>query len=65
MIRSLAIFITVLGLIILFTAHASSESFVIEHNKVDREDYGCLHEGHSQYDDGDSLNLETAIDVID
>ena len=22
------------------------------------EDYGCLHENHSQYDDGDSLNLE-------
>lgn len=25
-----------------------------------REDYGCLHEDHSQYDDGDSLNLEAA-----
>ncbi len=23
-----------------------------------REDYGCVHDDHSQYDDGDSLNLE-------
>lgn len=22
------------------------------------EDYGCIHENHSQYDDGDGLNLE-------
>ena len=22
-----------------------------------REDYGCIHEDHNQYDDGDSLNL--------
>ena len=26
----------------------------------DREDYGCYHENHSQYDDGDSLNLEAS-----
>ena len=25
-----------------------------------REDYGCVHDNHSQYDDGDSLNLEAA-----
>ena len=24
------------------------------------EDYGCVHDDHSQYDDGDSLNLEAA-----
>jgi hypothetical protein len=22
------------------------------------EDYGCVHDNHSQYDDGDSINLE-------
>ena len=22
------------------------------------EDYGCIHENHSQYDDGDSINIE-------
>ena len=30
------------------------------YNKLDydlNEDYGCVHENHSQYDDGDSLNL--------
>ena len=25
-----------------------------------REDYGCVHDNNSQYDDGDSLNLEAA-----
>ena len=25
-----------------------------------KEDYGCYHEHHSQYDDGDSLNLEAS-----
>jgi len=22
------------------------------------EDYGCVHDNHNQYDDGDSINLE-------
>ena len=25
-----------------------------------REDYGCVHDNHSQYNDGDSLNLDAA-----
>jgi hypothetical protein len=65
LIRSLAIFSVVLGLIIIFTDYVSSESFSVEHNNAVREDYGCLHERHSQYDDGDSLNLEAASDTID
>lgn len=28
------------------------------HTDEDYEDYGCIHEGHSQFDDGDSLNIE-------
>ena len=30
------------------------------YNQLDydlNEDYGCVHKNHSQYDDGDSLNL--------
>lgn len=65
MIRSLAIFSVVLGLIIMFTDYVSSESFSVERNKTVREDYGCLHERHSQYDDGDSLSLEAASDAND
>ena len=29
-------------------------------NEDSNEDYGCVHDDHSQYDDGDSLNLEAA-----
>ena len=32
----------------------SSDAFVPDF----REDYGCIHEDHSQYSDGDNLNLE-------
>ena len=28
--------------------------------KEPREDYGCVHDNHSQYNDGDSLNLDAA-----
>jgi hypothetical protein len=36
----------------------STKSKTIDNAEEPREDYGCLHEDHSQYEDGDSLNLE-------
>ena len=36
----------------------STKSKTINNTEEPREDYGCLHEDHSQYEDGDSLNLE-------
>ena len=37
---------------------------ILSHDKDNREDYGCLHEDHSQYEDGDGLNLEAANYVL-
>ena len=37
---------------------------MLSHDKDNREDYGCLHKDHSQYEDGDGLNLEAANYVL-
>ena len=39
------------------TDQHSNHVLILEY---DNEDYGCVHDDHSQYDDGDSLNLEAA-----
>jgi len=54
---------TSLLLTLIFTVSSFTlQSTKSTNNKIQepREDYGCLHEDHSQYEDGDSLNLEAA-----
>ena len=52
--------VLITGIVIDSNKEAKSESGSNEvHNVLDeREDYGCIHEDHSQYDDGDSINLD-------
>ena len=42
------------------TTFSGSKKVYNEKVNEPREDYGCIHESHSKYDDGDSLNLEAA-----
>ena len=47
-------------LIIISSKFINNDNFNNINIKESNEDYGCLHEDHSQYDDGDGLNLEAA-----
>ena len=48
------------SLIIASSSFINNETSTSKSIEEPREDYGCLHESHSQYDDGDGLNLEAA-----
>ena len=41
-----------------FTLQLSKTTDYKSEIEAPREDYGCVHDDHSQYDDGDSLNLK-------
>lgn len=45
----------IMGIVLDTSGNEPSDSSTTQQD--DREDYGCVHEDHSQYDDGDSLNL--------
>ena len=55
MIRSLILLSLVITLILSLATEGAGVS-----KKPDDypEDYGCVHDNHSQYDDGDGINLE-------
>ena len=45
----------IMGIVLDTSGNESSIDSISQQNNS--EDYGCVHENHSQYDDGDSLNL--------
>ena len=55
MIRFILVVLLTTTLIVGIVLDISSNESNISSN--DYEDYGCIHEDHSQFDDGDGLNL--------
>ena len=52
--------ISLLTITVFLSLSIKSKEYSENYNQLDydlNEDYGCVHENHSQYDDGDSLNL--------
>ena len=62
MIRSFLLTIVLFTLIVFLSfGTAGNDTTVVQHNLVlidDYEDYGCIHESHSQFDDGDGINID-------
>lgn len=54
--KSLLLTIVLLSFLIIAATNNDNNKVLTSNNN--NEDYGCLHEEHSQYDDGDSLNLD-------
>jgi hypothetical protein len=58
--RLLIVLFVALTLSIMFSNCSDENSSYDNISEEPREDYGCVHDNHSRYDDGDSLNLEAA-----
>ena len=59
--------VTIMGIVLDNSSDNSDKTFrtnIITLPDDDREAYGCVHDDHSQYDDGDSLNLEAANSLL-
>ena len=59
MLRFILLALLATTLVISIVLDTSGNNHIIDNTQAaeSNEDYGCIHEDHSQYDDGDSLNL--------